>query len=353
LDVETAWELIKEVALKRENRRRRTRAVKGIATNESDPMMEKLASDMDSLAIAVKEMNAKLTSSPRKVALVTAPCSVCDSYQHGSRECPHQPEEVSAMYQQGPSQFPRRFDNRFRTGNYFQNQSFNNPAPQRQNFSSTETDTQLLIRKFEESEARTSKRFDDFGQRIDLLSKEMDVMKRKHDDLEQAFVQATNVKVNNISAPSSSKAVHAITAREIEPVENPAQETLVQTLEEPEPEEIFIEIKGGENFKAIIEKHPRYAQFFFGFNYKKKKEETPVVNKLETKVETEEETKVETEVQTKVEDLPFPSSHVMTKEQLEDKKDKEVEDLLGKLKVNPPLLDLCGKSQDTLKYLKT
>jgi len=46
LDVETVWELIKEVALKRENRRRRTRAVKGIATNESDPMMEKLASDI-------------------------------------------------------------------------------------------------------------------------------------------------------------------------------------------------------------------------------------------------------------------------------------------------------------------
>ena len=88
LDVETALELIKELALKRENRRRRTHAVKGIVTNESDPMMEKLASDMDSLAIAVKEMNAKLASSPRKVALVTVPCSVCDSYQHGSRECP-------------------------------------------------------------------------------------------------------------------------------------------------------------------------------------------------------------------------------------------------------------------------
>ena len=74
LDVETAWELIKEVALKQENRRRRTRAVKGIATNELDPMMEKLASDMDSLAIAVKEMNAKLASSSRIV------CYVC--YEH-------------------------------------------------------------------------------------------------------------------------------------------------------------------------------------------------------------------------------------------------------------------------------
>ena len=71
-------------------------------------------------------MNVRLATSPRKVALVTAPCSVCDSYQHGTRECPHQPEEVLAMYQQGPSQFPKRFDNRFRTRNYFQNQSFNN-----------------------------------------------------------------------------------------------------------------------------------------------------------------------------------------------------------------------------------
>ena len=49
-------------------------------------------------------------------------------------------------------------------------------------------------------------------------------MKRKHDDLEQAVVRATDVRVNNISAPSSSKALHAITTRVTEPIGNPAQE---------------------------------------------------------------------------------------------------------------------------------
>lgn len=65
LDVEATWELIKDVTYKRKIRWRHTRAVKGIVALDFDQVMEKMASNMDGLTIAIEELATRLASSPQ------------------------------------------------------------------------------------------------------------------------------------------------------------------------------------------------------------------------------------------------------------------------------------------------
>lgn len=99
LDTESTWELIKEVADKRQNCKTSTHVLKGKEVSDSDPIREKMASYMDWLATIVKEMNTRLASAQSKlVARVQALCSICYPMTHISRDCPHQVEEISIMY---------------------------------------------------------------------------------------------------------------------------------------------------------------------------------------------------------------------------------------------------------------
>lgn len=60
LDAKRAWDLIKEGAYKRHNRRRRARLLKGIAPTEPNSFMEKITYDMEKLYIFVKEISTCL-----------------------------------------------------------------------------------------------------------------------------------------------------------------------------------------------------------------------------------------------------------------------------------------------------
>lgn len=107
------------------------------------------------------------------------------------------------MFQLDHGQFQRReqrFDNRFRLrvgsqlGNNFHNQYYNAPVSQGLNSSSKESDLQVLLRRFDKAQAQTKKGFDDLSGRVTNLSKEVETMRTRHENLRLLVVQLTESK---------------------------------------------------------------------------------------------------------------------------------------------------------------
>lgn len=122
-----------------------------------------------------------------------------------------------------------------------------------------------------------------------------------------------------------------------------------------------ITLKNGIEFKGLVtkttNKEPRRST-----SHGLKKTQPEGTEKVENKAKENKHKEKEEEIKQKpfeeaskevwLEDLPFPCSYFMSKKQVEDKQFKDIIDLIGKLEVYMPLIELVRKVLRYPKVLK-
>ena len=219
MEEERAWDLIRTIALNRKHKsQREIQGVKAMESSSSgsDPLLEKLARDLDKLNVKVSNDFEKLSTEVKNLqvskpslpqtspclALVAPSCTICNSSMHTAQNCQHQPEEVSAMYQTGPGLYQKRdpYSKTYNPG-WQDHPNFKwggNQGVGSSNQGNFQNKTTTLVPI---EQGNTSSQFDELKQLMLMGFNEQN----SKSDLMMKGIMATDSKVNNISSEVKAK----------------------------------------------------------------------------------------------------------------------------------------------------